>query len=779
MIGKVISHYKILEKLGGGGMGVVFKAEDTRLRRLVALKFLPPELTLDSESRQRFVHEAQAASALQHAETCVVHDIDETPDGQMFIVMEYINGETLKKKIERGPLKIEDAIEIAIQVSQGLAKAHEHNIIHRDIKPANIMVTSEGEAKILDFGLAKLTGMGIVQTTGGRGTVAYMCPEQIRGNPVDHRCDLWALGVLFYEMLAGRLPFNGEYAEPMMYSIVNEEPKPLSHYRPDVPAGLHAIIERLLQRDPSERYQHATELLADLRSVTEADGLTLAKRKPTSRNRLRRRRLLGYVGVPLLMTTLLLAFGWPYLFPERGERKLVVVLPVKSISSEPGQEWLADGMTDALTGQLAQISGLRVISLSTAVKYKGTNKTPPEIAEELGVDYLVESTTSRSETNRVVSARLVDAGNGEYVWAKNFESEPEAVFNLFGEIAQALVSEIGTELTPQERERFASVLPVNPEAYELWVKGMYHLNKLTFDEVEEATDYFRKAIEIDSTFARAYVGLVYCYAIPTYYGLIPREEGISKIRGALAKALELDENLAFAYQGLGGFRLNQEWDWEGAEEAFKRALELNPNLSGFMGSEYAWYLMTMGRQKESIVEAERLLSLDPLSYVTRWIVITAYYYAREHEEAIEMCRRTIELDPEDARIYWEMAVNYEQLGQHGDAHQSRIAAMRLSATPAEAIALYDSLYRQLGPDAYPQWMFMRAGPQSCESAYGLVTAAWIHVRLGEKEKALDVLEEAYEKREGIMITINADPRWDLLRGEPRFLDLLRRMKFPE
>jgi serine/threonine-protein kinase len=779
MIGRTISHYQILEKLGEGGMGVVYKAQDTRLDRPVALKFLPTELTSDPETRQRFVHEAKAASALDHLNICNVHDIGRTDEGRIFIVMAYYEGETLKKKIERGPLTIEEAVEIAVQVAQGLSKAHEQGIVHRDIKPANIIITPEGVAKIVDFGLAKLTGMGLVQTTSGKGTIAYMCPELIRGHKVDHRCDLWALGVLFYEMLAGRLPFKGEYAEPMMYSIVNEEPQPLSHHRSDVPEGVHAIIEQLQQKDPSERYQHAAELLADLRSVTEANGVTVAKRRSTLGKRLGRRMPLVYGGVALIVAVLLLTIGWPYALPNRGERKLIVVLPVKSIADNPGQEWLADGMTDALTGQLAQISGLRVISLSTAMKYKGTSKTPPAIAEELGVDYLVESSSSYSSDHIVVSARLVDVGNDEYVWAKNFEGEPKEVFVLFGDIAQAIAGEIGAELTPQERERFTSVRPVHPEAYELWVKGMYHLNEFTFDEVKEATKYFQKAIDVDSNFARAYVGLVYCYAIPTYFGLMPREEGVSKIRGALEKALELDENLAHAYQGLGGFRLNQEWDWEGAEEAFERALELNPNLSGFMGTEYAWYLMTMGRHEEAIVEAERLLTLDPLSYITRWSVISAYYYAHQHEKAIELCRRTIELDPEDARVYRELATNYEQLGQHGDAHQSRMAALRLSGTAAEAIAMYDSLYGELGPDAYPQWLFMRAGSQPCESIYDLTTAAWIHTRLGEKEKALDLLEKGYEVREGEMITINANPKWDLLRGEPRFRDLLRRMKFPE
>ena len=778
MIGKTISNYLILEKLGQGGMGVVYKAQDIRLDRLVALKFLPAELTSDPDTQERFVHEAKAASALDHPNICNVHDIAQTDEGGIFIVMAYYEGETLKDKIDRGQLAIEEAVEIAIQVAQGLAKAHEQGIVHRDIKPANIIITSEGAVKIVDFGLAKLTGLGLTQSTTGKGTIAYMCPEQIRGHPVDHRCDLWALGVLLYEMLAGALPFRGEYAEPMMYSIVNETPRPLSHHRSDVPESVHAIIEQLQRKDPSERYQRASEVLADLRAVTEAGGFTVAKNHPTIRRRSRLNRSIAYGGVALLMATLLLTVGRPYVFPERGERKLIVVLPVKSLADDPGREWLADGMTDALTTQLAQVSGLRVISLATAMKFKGTDKTPPAIADELGVDFLVEASSSQAEERIDLSVRLVDPRVNEYVWAKSYKSDPARVFLLVGEIAQAVSSELGADLTPEERERLARLRSIHPEAYELCLRGKAHLNMYKWEETEAAIKCFTKALEVDSGCAQAYVGLLYCYGFSTYWGVIPREEGLAKIRGAITSALALDEDLAEAYQGLGAFRLWQLWDWEGAGTAFERAVELNPNLPGIMGTEYAWYLITVGRHEESIAEVERILTLDPLSYSSRMTAFNAYYRAREYQKAIDLCRRSIQLLPDDARYYWDLARAQEVSGSVEDAHRSRREAMRVSEMAAGEISWFDSLFTEMGSEAYPRWLVLRADGQSLSSRYGRMTAAWIHARLGQNASALDCLEEAYEAREGELAGIKNDPKWDVLRQEARFNELLRRMNFP-
>ena len=778
MIGKTISHYTILEHLGSGGMGVVYKARDLKLDRTVALKFLPPELTSDLETRRRFVHEAKAASGLDHPNICTIHDIGEAEEGRTFIVMAYYEGETLKQRLTRGPLESAEAIDIAIQIVSGLTQAHERGIVHRDIKPANIILTSDGTATIVDFGLAKLSGVDLSRSTSGKGTIAYMCPEQIRGHTVDQRCDLWALGVVLYEMLSGCLPFKGEYAEPLMYSVVNEEPLPLVHARSDVPDELRTIVDRLLRKDLAERYQSGSELLTDLQSLAERRGTRAAAQRPGILRRRRPGKRFAYGAAAVLALALLLSLGWSSIFPERGRGNLVIVLPATNISESAEQEWFADAMTDALTTQLAQVSGLRVISLSTAMKYRGTQKTPPAIADELGVDYLVEASSSPAGERIDLSVRLVDPTVDEYVWAKTYKSAPRAVFLLVGEIAQAIAAELGADLTSEERRRFARLRAVDPEAYELCLKGNAHLNMFTKEETEAATVCFEKALEVDSSCAQAHVGLLYCYGFYTYWGAVPREEGLAKIRGAIASALALDEGLAEAYQGLGAFRLWQLWDWEGAGTAFERAVELNPNLPGIMGTEYAWYLMTMGRHEESIVEAERLLKLDPLSHAARNTAFSAYYRAREYQKAIDISRRSIQLLAANERYYWDLAAAQERSGSFDDAHRSRLEALSVSGIAAGEVARYDSLYRAMGPEAYPRWLILRAEGEPLTSRYDLLTAAWIHARLGETGRALDHLDEAYRAREGGLAGIKTDPRWDMLRQDARFEELLERMGFP-
>jgi tetratricopeptide (TPR) repeat protein len=396
----------------------------------------------------------------------------------------------------------------------------------------------------------------------------------------------------------------------------------------------------------------------------------------------------------------------------------------------------------------------------------------------LGVQYVIEASVAISSNQLKISARLINASDDEYIWGKNYDRELKNVLVLFSEVSRDIAGQIETELTMEERERFASIKPVNPEAYELYLKGLYHFNNMTKVHMKKSSDYFHKAIEVDSNFTLPYVGLVYFYGMFTYWGEISREEGIPEIRKQIKKTLELDESLAEAYQALGAFRLWQEWDWEGAGNAFKRAKELNPNLSGMTGTEYAWYLITMGRTTEAIVEAQHLLQLDPLSYVTRMTANYVYYCSRQYDKASELCQRTIELQPEDSRPYEELATNYQQLGKYDDAYKSRLSALKLSGTAPEMIVAYDSLYAELGPKAYPTWLLMTKREQKDWFDKNPTLAAWIYANLGENEKALDWLEKAYEKRDARLVQLNIDPKWDRLRGEPRFQKLVKWMNFP-
>ncbi len=427
MIGKIISHYKIIEKLGGGGMGVVYKAEDTKLKRLVALKFLPLDLTRDEEAKERFVHEAQAASALDHPNICAIHEIDENEDGRIFICLAYYEGETLKKKVASGQLSVASAIDIAMQTAQGLARAHEAGITHRDIKPANLMITNRGEVKIVDFGLAKLVGRTQLTKAGMTvGTVAYMSPEQTRGTEVDHRTDIWALGVVLYEMISGQLPFKGEYEQAVVYSILNEEPKPLIPTRQDTPMELQGIVTKALAKDRAERYQHVEEILADLKHISRA-----SESRPvgtTKTRRPNRKRVLLYGSIASFL--ILLVVGKIYFFYERSETiDAIAVLPLANLSGDPNQEYFADGMTEALISDLGQIEALRVISRTSVMQYKGGTKPLPAIGRELNVDAVVEGSVQSSGNRVSISVRLIVAETEKRLWSESFERDQRSKSN--------------------------------------------------------------------------------------------------------------------------------------------------------------------------------------------------------------------------------------------------------------------------------------------------------------------------------------------------------------
>jgi serine/threonine protein kinase len=403
MIGQTISHYKILEKLGGGGMGVVYKAEDTKLKRLVALKFLPPDLTRDDEAKERFVHEAQAASALDHPNICTIHEIGETEDRQLFICMAYYEGETLKKKVSSNQLSVDSVIEIAIQIAQGLAKAHEKGIVHRDIKPANLFLTNDGILKILDFGLAKLAGVTRLTKSGTTlGTVAYMSPEQMQGEEVDHRTDIWALGVVMYEMLTGKLPFKGEYEQAVMYSILNEKPEPITTTRLDVPADLEKIVNKCLEKKTSERYKLVEETLTDLKSLKKEIEFRTVKKWLIRTKFLLKKRLYFYSGIFALLLSLIgIGFYFQRDAEEKGEAVpsetfRIAVLPLVNISPDPQDEYFADGMTEELISTLSKISGLRVIARTSVMQYKGTNKSIAEIGHALKVGTILEGSVRKA-----------------------------------------------------------------------------------------------------------------------------------------------------------------------------------------------------------------------------------------------------------------------------------------------------------------------------------------------------------------------------------------------
>lgn len=771
MIGQTISHYQIIEKLGEGGMGVVYKARDTSLNRLVALKFLPSHLIMDESTRKRFVVEAQAASALDHPNICTIHEISETPDGQLFICMAYYEGKSLSQKIEKGPIPFDEALNIISHIAQGLQVAHEKNIIHRDIKPGNILITKKGEVKIVDFGLAKLAGVDLTKSTSSKGTAAYMCPEQIRGQKVDHRSDIWALGIVFYEMLTGHLPFEGEYPEPMMYAIVNEEPKSLSHYLKDFPELLQVIIDKLLKKDPAERYQNLSDILVDLELLATKDETGVMKTRSTIGRLLRRKKAYVYGSLALLLIILFLLIGRPNFFPDRSKGNSIAVLPLENITNDTEQEWLTDGMTDALITNLAQISGLRVISRYSAMQYKGTTKAPPEIAAELGVQYLVDGSFVKMGDVVKISARLIHALENEYIWAREYEREFINILGLQGEIAKAIANQINIQLTPQEETLLTKSRPVNPETYEMYLKGMFHLNKRTQTGIEKGISYLHQAVEKDPTEPLAHVGLAIGYCIIAHTPK-PTADAPRRAKEAAYKALELDENLAEIHLAFAMIKIYFDWDKIGAGQSYRRALELNPNLTLAL-MHYGYYLMLMENSEEGPQLIQRAIELDPLSNIYPAELAWTSYFRGNYDKTIEQALKSLELVPDDPFALFALGTGYAGKGMYEKAIKVQRKSAELSPYWKWGLA---HTYALAGYT--DEALKIAAELEKRSEIWDTWCLAVIYSALGDKDKVFYWLEKAFEQRHPYIQWFR-NAYFNAYKDDPRYESLVQRMNLPE
>ncbi len=639
----IAGRYKIIEELGRGGMGVVYKAEDTKLKRTVALKFLPPELTHISEVKERFMREAQAAAALDHPNICTVHEFDEAEE-KPFISMAYIEGQSLKKKIESGPLELDEALRIATQVAEGLHEAHKKGVVHRDIKSSNIMVTEQDHAKIMDFGLARVAGGTLVTKEGTTmGTIAYMSPEQARGEEVNHRTDIWSLGVVLYEMISGQLPFKGEHDQSVMYSILNEEPEPITNLTPDIPMAIEQIVGKALEKKPDERYQHTEELLEDLRSISEGIEPEGIRARLWKAKLLRRKKAFLYAGIAgflVIMTVIALS-----LFTGRAKAiDSIAVLPFENLSGDPDQEYLSDGITDALINELAKISALRVISRQSVMRYKGSERPLPEIARELDVDAVVEASILMVGGKVQIRARLIQVPTKQNLWADSYEREMSDILALQSDVARAIAKEIKIAVTPEEKTLLASTREVNPETYKAYLRGMFYLNKYTPEGIEKGLGYLHEAVEKDPADPLAYAGLALGYCIIAH-SPSPPPYAISRARTAVLRGLALDENLAEVHLASALIKLHSDWDRAGAEQAYKRALELNPNLA-LAHAQYGWYLDINGHVDEALAELYQAQKLDPLAPIyPAWQGIM-YFWEGEYDKAIEEALKSLELDPD-------------------------------------------------------------------------------------------------------------------------------------
>ena len=724
-------------------MGEVYKAQDTRLKRLVALKLLPPELTRDKAAKQRFLQEAQAASALDHPNICTIHEIDETPDGQFYLVMAYYEGETLKEKIERGPLPIDEALDIAIQAGQGLSKAHDAGITHRDIKPANLMLTADGTAKILDFGLAKLAGAeDITQTGTTLGTVAYMSPEQLRGEEVDPRSDIWSLGVVLFEMIAGQRPFKGEQLQAVSVGILQSQPAPLTGSRTGVPAELQRVVNRGLAKPVADRYQTVADLLSELRTVKRAldSGATAA------------------AGVEKSVPS-------------------IAVLPFSNMSPDQEQEYFCDGLAEELIDALARLDGLRVVARTSAFQFKGQALDVGEIGRRLKVGTVLEGSVRKAGNRLRINAQLINASDGYHLWSERYDRDMDDIFAVQDEIARSVVEKLKVKLLGTADTPLVRKPTDNLEAYNLVLQGRYYSVRATGAALEKSLACFTQALAVEPTYAQAHAGIATAQAIRAIVSLAAPHTVMPEVREAALKTLALDETVADAHAALALVLHFYDWDWAGAEREYRWALELNPGDT-LARCGYANLLGMVGRVDESVAEARSAVERDPVAPFCRYILAQQFVMARRFEEAIAEAHAAIELDSSYNHLYMTLGWGLAGLGRHDEA---------VDAFRRQMIAAAGDPFSQgwlgwaLGLAGHRQEALTILGDLEGRRSQGYVGGlllACVSLGLDEHDQAISWLQEAAEERDGLMTLVNTLPVFGPLRSDPRFQALLRRIAWP-
>jgi serine/threonine-protein kinase len=785
MLGKTISHYKILEKLGEGGMGVVYKAEDTKLRRTVALKFLPPGVDSHESERARFLQEAQAVAVLNHTNICTVYDIQEH-DGRQFIVMEYIDGKTLRQIV---PVQnIQTAIDYAIQIGEALKEAHGRGIVHRDIKTDNIMVDSKNQIKVLDFGLAKLRGsLKQTKTRSTVGTLAYMAPEQIRGGAVDARSDIFSFGVVLFEMLTGHIPFHGDYEAAMMYSILNEEPEPAQKTRQDIPPEIDHIFHRALEKDPDDRYQSVADMVSELRRERKASTRVIhpSVAEPTMPRTSTTEKHLGMPGASLrkrvtLFSALgvgLLVVALMFYLSTRHHQTIdsLAVLPFENVGADPNTEYLSDGITESLINTLSQLSNLTVMSRSSVFHFKGKDVDPQKAGKELGVKAVLVGRVTQRGDNLQISTELVDVSNNTHIWGEQYNKTLSDILTVQQDISKEISRQLSLKLVGEDKQKLAKRPTEDTEAYQLYLQGRFYWNKRTANDLQKAVDYFNQAIERDAGYALAYAGLASTYALLPEYSGLPAKDFISKTEAAARKALELDATLAEPHAALGSIKYEYQWDWEGADKEFKRAIELDPNYP----TNHHWYsnsLQEEGKLEEALSEIRRAQELDPLSLIIHVNVGQVLFYMQRYDQAIEQYNKTIELDPNFPLAHQNLGDTYARQNKFDEAiSELQKAKQILGPNNPYAVGDLGYIYARAGKKDEAIKSLNQLLELSKQGYTLSVEIAGIYAGLGNKDKAFDWLEKGYKEQNSNLGYLKVDPMWDNLHSDPRYTAMLKRI----